>query len=86
MDKKEYIVQLADFLVKTKTTMPGDSFASFLNWNGHQTSYGTDYEGKRGTYTLIRSTYHWLVKQGRQDDADKVAMAFKKPDGTYAYE
>jgi hypothetical protein len=86
MDKKEYISQLATFLVHTKTTMTGETLATLLNWNGFKTSYNTEYEGGRGTYTLIHATYDWLVSNGKQTEADNVAMAFKKPDGTYAYD
>lgn len=85
MDKKEYISQLATFLVLTKTTMTGETLATLLNWNGFKTSYNAEYEGGRGTYTLIHATYDWLVSNGKQTEADNVAMAFKKPDGTYAY-
>ena len=85
MDKKEYITELAAFLVNTKTTMPGDSLASLLNWNGYRTDYNTKYKGLRGTYTLVSATYDWLVKKGRHAEADKVALAFQKPDGKYAY-
>jgi hypothetical protein len=85
MDKKEYIKQLAIFLVSTKTSMNGETLATLLNWNNFKTSYGSRYEGGRGTYTLIHATYDWLVKNGNQADADKVALAFKKPDGSYAY-
>ncbi len=85
MDKKEYIRQLAVFLVGTKTSMTGETLATLLNWNKFKTSYGSTYEGGRGTYTLIHATYDWLVKNGNQGDTDQVALAFKKPDGSYAY-
>lgn len=85
MDKKEYISQLAKFLVSSKTTMTGETLAEILNWNNFKTSYNSEYAGGRGTYTLIHATYDWLVANGKQQDADYVALAFKKPDGTYAY-
>jgi hypothetical protein len=85
MDKKEYIKQLAIFLVNTNTTMTGETLATLLNWNNFKTSYNITYAGGRGTYTLIHATYDWLVANGNQADADTVALAFKKPDGTYAY-
>lgn len=85
MDKKEYIRRLAIFLVKNNTTMTGENLAEHLNWNEFLTNYGTEYQGGRGTYTLIHATYDWLVSIGEEDDADKVALAFKKPDGTFAY-
>ncbi|TXH59590.1 MAG: hypothetical protein E6Q89_02075 [Bacteroidia bacterium] len=85
MEKKEYITQLAKFLVATNTTMTGETLADLLNWNKFKTNYNSEYEGGRGTYTLIHATYDWLVAHENQEDADKVALAFKKPDGTYAY-
>lgn len=59
--------------------------AGLLNWNGFETNYHTRFAGGRGTYTLIHATYDWLVSIGNTVDADKVALAFKKPDGSYAY-
>ena len=85
MDKKEYFRQLAVFLVATNTTMTGETLAMLLNWNNFKTGYNTVYEGGRGTYTLIHATYDSLVNNGNQADADKLALAFKKPDGSYAY-
>lgn len=85
MEKKEYIRQLARFLITTETTMTGPTLATLLNWNGFQTDYGTRYAGARGTYTLIQATYNWLESIGEDDDAERVALAFKKPDGSYAY-
>jgi hypothetical protein len=86
MDKKEYIAKVADMLVATNTTMTGETLATLLNWNDFRTGYDKEYSGTRGTYTLIHATYNWLADSGRQPDADKVALAFKKPNGTYAYD
>jgi hypothetical protein len=85
MDKKEYIRRLAHFLTENGTTMAGNELAQHLNRNNFKTSYGTDYEGGRGTYTLLHATYDWLASTGRQQDADKVAYAFPKPNGDYAF-
>lgn len=84
-DKKEYISKLANHLVDTGKIMSGPELADHLNRNGFQTSYGTDYEGKRGTYTLISAIYKELTNLGRVSDADKIAKAFVKEDGTPAY-
>ncbi len=83
--KKEYISKLANHLVDNGKIMSGPEFADHLNRNGFQTSYGTDYEGKRGTYTLISATYKELTDLGRISDAENVAKAFVKEDGTPAY-
>jgi len=86
MENKEYIRRLAKFLVENQSTMTAEQLAELLNWNKFKTTYGTEYSGGRGTYTLIHSTYDWLVSIGCQNDAGLVALAFKKPDGTFAYD
>ena len=85
MDNKEYIRKLGRFLVENGKTMNVPNLAEHLNWNKIKTSYGKEYSGKRGTYTLIHATYDWLMSIGEHEDADKVAEAFRKPDNTYAY-
>ncbi|GAB3557799.1 hypothetical protein GCM10027577_47550 [Spirosoma fluminis] len=59
--------------------------ADHLNRNQFKTGYGTDYEGGRGSYRLVSTTYDWLVAAGRQEEANYVAAAFPKSDGDYAY-
>jgi hypothetical protein len=86
MDKKEYIKRLATFLHDNGTTMAVNELAEHLNRNKFKTGYGTKYEGGRGTYTLIHATYDWLVSIGQQTEADNVAKAFPKPDGSYAFD
>jgi len=56
-DKKEYILKLARFLDDTETTMSVKDLAGLLNWNGFRTSYGDEFKGGRGTYTLVQATY-----------------------------
>lgn len=85
MNNKEYVRRLGGFLVDNGMTMDVPNLAEHLNWNNLKTGYGTEYSGKRGTYTLIHATYDWLVSIGEQVDADKVAQAFRKPDNTFAY-
>jgi hypothetical protein len=85
MDKREYIKRLAVFLNENGTTMAATELAEHLNRNNFKTGYGTDYEGGRGTYRLVSTTYDWLVSQGQQTEADCVAKAFPQPDGTYAF-
>jgi hypothetical protein len=85
--KKYYIFQLASFLSSHQMKMSAEELAEHLNRNNFLTSYGTEYEGGRGTYKLIRETWDW-VQNGLQlpDEAKKIAESFVKPDGTYAYE
>lgn len=86
MDKKEYIRRLGNFLSTNGTTMAINELADHLNRNNFKTSYGTEYEGGRGTYTLIHATYDWLVSIGKQDEANSIAGAFTRSNGEYAYE
>ncbi len=84
--KKHHIWELAKLLTGKGAHMSGRELANDLNMNGYLTSYGEAYKGGRGTYSLIRATYHWLdTEQHMRQEADKVAVAFVKPDGTYAY-
>ncbi len=85
--KKYYIWQLASFLRYHNMTMSAEELADHLNRNEFLTSYGTEYQGGRGTYKLIKETWDWL-QNGLQlsEEAKKVAEAFVKSDGTYAYE
>ena len=85
-DKKVYIWRLASFLSMNTKTMSGEELADHLNRNDFMTSYGTEYQGGRGTYKLIKETYNWLnAELNLSEEAKHVANAFVKPDGTYAY-
>ncbi|MDE2813906.1 MAG: hypothetical protein OXM01_12810 [Gemmatimonadota bacterium] len=85
--KKLYVWRLASFLYDHQMTMSGEELAAHLNRNKFLTSYGEEYEGTRGTYTLIRNTWRWVNDElGLNDEAEKVARAFVKPEGSYAYE
>lgn len=85
-NKKTYLWKLAIFLTSNKMVMSGEELAGHLNRNGFLTSYGTEYEGGRGTYKLISETYHWLRSLDLINEAQKVAEAYVKPDGSFAYE
>jgi hypothetical protein len=85
--KKLYVWRLANFLHHHGMTMSGDELAAHLNRNNFLTSYGSEYAGGRGTYKLIKETWHWGKNDlALDEEAVKVAEAFVKPDGTYAYE
>ena len=86
-EKKLYIWRLAKFLRHNNKTMSADELATHLNRNKFLTSYQVEYSGGRGTYTLIRETWKWIHDElGLEDEADAVALAYVKADGTYAYE
>jgi len=86
-EKKLYVWQLADFLSNHDMRMSGEELADHLNRNNFLTNYGTEYQGGRGTYTLIRETWNWLQHDLQlPEEASKIAEAFVKPDGSYAYQ
>ena len=67
----------------TNDVEPGEELAGHLNRNNFMTSYGTQYAGKRGTYKLIKETWVWVHDElGLEDEAEKIAHAFVKPDGS----
>lgn len=85
-EKKLYIWHLADFLTHHNMRMSGEELADHLNRNNFMTQYGTEYQGGRGTYTLIRETCNWIQNDLHlPTEATKVAQAFVLPDGSYAY-
>ena len=85
--KKHYVWQLASFLHSFGMTMSGEELAEHLNRNNFLTSYGSEYQGGRGTYTLIRETWKWVQNDlGLPNEARKIAESFVKPDGSFAYE
>ena len=67
--------------------MSGEELANHLNRNNFLTDYGAQYAGQRGTFTLIRETWNWVNDELKlQSEAAKIAQAFVKQDGSYAYE
>jgi hypothetical protein len=86
MDNKQYVLEVATVLNRAGATLPASELANIMNTFGRTTTYGTTYAGLRGTYTLIHATYDWLDNQRRAADAEIVANAFTKPDGSYAYD
>ena len=85
--KKVYVCKLADFLQRHGMRMSSEELAAHLNRNDYMTGYGTEYAGGRGTYRLIQASWKWLSTDlGLEDEGKKVADAFVKPDGSYAYE
>jgi hypothetical protein len=85
MDNKQYVLEVATVLHKANATLPAKELADIMNKFNHTTTYGAKYAGTRGTYTLIHATYDWLTKQGKINEAEIIAKAFTKPDGSYAY-
>jgi hypothetical protein len=66
--------------------MSAAELADHLNRNSFLTSYGTEFEGKRGTYRLIKATWDWVHSDlGLEDEAECIARAFVDEAGKYAY-
>ena len=85
-EKKIYIWKLATFLHTHEMVMSGEERAAHLNRNIFLTSYGTKYQGGRGTYKLIKQTWKWLYKDLKlKKEANHVAKAFVNQNGDYAY-
>jgi hypothetical protein len=85
-EKKLYIWKLAAFLEQHEMLMSGEELAEHLNRNNFLTNYGKEYQGGRGIYTLIKHTWTWLHRDlNLHGEAEKVAKAFVKQDGSYAY-
>ena len=84
--KRLYIWRLARFLRQYQMTMSGDELADHLNRNGFLTEYGQEYQGRRGTYKLVSTTWQWVNNQlGLEDEAGYIAEAFVLPDGSYPW-
>ena len=84
--KKLYIWRLARFLRQYNMTMSGEELADHLNRNGFLTEYGEEYQGKRGTYRLVGSTWEWVNNElGLEEEARFIAEAIVLPDGTHPW-
>lgn len=65
----------------------GDELEDYMNRNNFIPSHGSEYQGGRGTYSLIRETWKWVENYIRlPNEARKIAEAFVKPDGSFVYE
>jgi len=84
--KREYIYKLAKFLTENKKYMSAIELAQHFNRNNILTSYGTTYEGGRGTYKLIGSTYKYFESIKEYDKAEYIASAFVNEDNDFVYE
>lgn len=83
--KKLHIYNLAVLLIGSKKQMTVADLAVNLNVNGFTTSYGTPYQGMRGTYTLLHSTYEVVERVMGKAQAAQIAHAFTKPNGNFAW-
>ena len=59
---------------------------ALANEVGYRTNSGETYRGGRGSYHLVRSAYNFFTYHQKTESAHKIAMAFMKPNFTYAYQ
>jgi hypothetical protein len=81
--KKSFILNFAISLSGGTITVA--DLAAILNANGFRTSYGALYQGMRGTYTLLHSTYKAVKKFSGPAQAALIADSFTKPNGKFAW-
>lgn len=85
--KKLYILRLGTFLHSLGMTMSAQELADHLNRNGFRTADGAEFDHDLDIYTLIQATWRWVNNDlGLEDEAQKIAMAFVKPDGTHSWD
>jgi hypothetical protein len=82
---RQYVVDLAVFLRSRGMTMSAVELAEHLNRNHLPTGLGHPFAGTRGTFGMFKHLYDSLTAQGRHAEADAVAEAFTREDGSYAY-
>jgi len=85
--KREYLYQLAKFLVSHDKVMTGQEVCNHFNQNNIKTGYGTAYSGGRGIYTLFQATwnyYSFIEKNSKK--AEYIALAFVNQYGDPAYQ
>lgn len=80
------IAFISNELRKHEATMTVPLLFKIINLIGCQTSYGTKYSSGRGSYRTISLAYDKYKNAGQVDIAESIAIAFRKPNGDYAYE
>jgi hypothetical protein len=80
-----YAFARAIILNASGEVLPVPDLIREINAVGYTTSYGTPYSGGRGSYRFVKATYDRVWFLYGEEHAEKVAIAFVKPDGDYAY-
>jgi len=84
-DKYALVDWVAEELAKKKAYMSVPTLMDLVNSKGGKTNYGTQFSKKRGSYNLVSGTYRRLIADNKEDNAQRVAEAFLKPNFEYAY-
>lgn len=82
---REAVRAIAEELHRQGARMTVGRLCDVLNATGFRTRYDTEYTGGRGSYRMISCAYTWYDEHGEPDVAEKIAQAFTKHDGSYAY-
>ncbi len=83
--KFECVEWLANRLGEKENLMTIPALTCILNELGYRTNYGSNYVGGRGTYRLVKSVYDRCCSRGDNATARRIAEAFVRPNGEYAY-
>lgn len=87
--KRNFIANLAEFLVKNNSRMAGNELREIFNRNRIYTSYGTPYAegsyGNRGIHKVLSSVYNYYQSLGDYQTAYNISRAFVNQNDEYAY-
>lgn len=89
MSTRDATVKIAIELRKQDACMTVEKLCSILNAAGFRTKLNFEYSGGRGAYRMLSHFYYYFDDAQKGDDPDAaraIAEAFKRSDGTYAYE
>ena len=79
-ERREVVRDLTLNPIKNGKTTIND-LANKLNEKGLKTTFGNEYKGGRGMYSLIRSTYYWLRENGEEETAELVVDIYTNNKG-----
>lgn len=82
---REAVRAIAEELHRQGARMTVGRLCDVLNAAGFRTQSGAEYIGGRGSYRMVSCAYTWYDEHGEPDVAEKIAQAFTKHDGSYAY-
>ena len=85
LSTRDAVEQIAMELRKQDACMTVPFLCDVLNKAGFRTDWGNEYLAGRGSYRML-SWFYRHYETEKPDVAKAIAEAFKKPDGTYAYE